>query len=254
MIDHKTLIDKFETQFNSAPAYIIRAPGRVNLLGEHTDYNDGFVLPMAIDRAVWIAFQPREDQQVNIYALNFDESISFSLEHLEKGSGWGEYLKGVANALNAENFPLKGWDGVMAGDVPVGAGLSSSAAVEIAATRAFSLASGWEWDPRRMAQIGQRAEVEWVGVNSGIMDQMVSAAAVAGHALFLDTRSLEYEHIPLPKDVAVVVMDTSTRRGLVTSAYNTRRDECERAAEILGVKALRDANLDALIEKKNERE
>ena len=252
MIDHKTLIDKFETQFDHAPAFIIRAPGRVNLLGEHTDYNDGFVLPMAIDRAVWIAFHPREDQQVNIYASNFDERLSFSVAYLEKGEGWGEYLKGVANALNAEGFPLNGWDGVMVGDVPVGAGLSSSAAVEIAATRAFSLASGWEWDPRRMAQIGQRAEVDGVGVNSGIMDQMVSAAAIAGNALFLDTRSLEFEQIPLPKDVAVVVMDTSTRRGLVTSAYNTRRDECEQAAKILRVKALRDVNLDALIEKKND--
>jgi len=248
----QTLFNDFEMQFEDAPAYIIRAPGRVNLLGEHTDYNDGFVLPMAIDRAVWIAFHPREDQLVNIYAINFDERLSFSLDNLEKDAGWMEYIKGVANALIIEKFPLKGWDGVMVGDVPVGAGLSSSAAVEIAATRAFSLASGWEWDPRRMAQVGQRAEIEWVGVNSGIMDQMVSAAAIAGHALFLDTRSLEYEHVPLPKDVAVVVMDTSTRRGLVGSAYNTRREECEQAAEILGVKALRDADLEALIEKKNE--
>jgi len=252
MFDRKTLIKQFETLYNYAPAFIIRAPGRVNLLGEHTDYNDGFVLPMAIDRAVWIALTPREDQQINIHALNFDESISFSLENLEKGEGWGEYLKGVANALLTEGFPLKGWDGVMVGDVPVGAGLSSSAAVEIAATRAFSLASDWKWGPRRMAQIGQRAEVDWVGVNSGIMDQMVSAAAVAGHALFLDTRSLEYEQIPMPKDVAVVVMDTSTRRGLVTSAYNTRREECEQAAKILDVKALRDADLDELVEKKNQ--
>ncbi len=244
-----TLQRNFQREFDTLPTFIVRAPGRVNLLGEHTDYNDGFVLPMAIDHAVWIALRPRQDRQVRVYAQNFNEKIIFSLDTLEKDTGWGEYLKGVAFALQNASFLLKGWDGVMFGDVPVGAGLSSSAAVEIAATRAFSLASGYEWDARRMALIGQRAEVDWVGVNSGIMDQMVSAAAREGQALFLDTRSLTYKHIPLPEEAAVVIMDTTTRRGLVDSEYNTRRAECEEAAEKLGVKALRDANMALLNEK-----
>ena len=249
-----TLQQLFQREFSTFPTFIVRAPGRVNLLGEHTDYNDGFVLPMAIEHAVWIALRPREDRQVHIYAQNFDEKIIFSLDSLEKNAGWGEYLKGVAHALQKASFLLKGWDGGMFGNVPVGAGLSSSAAVEIAATRTFALASDYEWNARQMALIGQRAEVDWVGVNSGIMDQMVSAAARAGHALFLDTRSLEYEHIPLPKEAAIIVMDTSTRRGLVDSAYNTRRAECEQASKTLGVAALRDANLTVLNERRGELE
>lgn len=245
-----TLKTLFKEHFLASPTYVVRAPGRVNLLGEHTDYNDGFVLPMAIDHAVWIALRPREDGQVCIYAENFNERNTFSLDALKKDNGWIEYIKGVAYALQEEGFHLKGWDGVMHGNVPVGAGLSSSAAVEIAATRTFALASGYEWDAKRMALIGQRAEVEWVGVNSGIMDQMVSAAATEKHALFLDTRSLEIKHIPLPADVAVVIMDTSTRRGLVDSEYNTRRAECDEAAEMLGVKALRDADMIRLNDKR----
>ncbi len=240
----------FFDRFQAPPTHLVRAPGRVNLLGEHTDYNDGFVLPMAIDHAVWIAMRPRNDKKVCIYAENFNEKVTFSLEALGKGKGWIEYIKGVANALQEDGFPLKGWDGVMLGNVPVGAGLSSSAAVEIAATRAFAIASDFEWDAKQMALIGQRAEVNWVGVNSGIMDQMVSAAASEGHALFLDTRSLEIKHIPLPADIAVVIMDTSTRRGLVDSAYNTRRAECDEAAEMLGVKALRDAYMALLNERR----
>ena len=241
----------FQEQFQSSPAYIICAPGRVNLLGEHTDYNDGFVLPMAIEHAVWIALSPRDDQQVRVYADNFKQKNSFSLDSLEKGKGWIEYIKGVAYALQEAGFLLKGWDGVMMGNVPVGAGLSSSAAVEVAATRAFALASAFEWDAKRMALIGQRAEGDWVGVKGGMMDQMVSAAAKEGYALFLDTRSLEIKHIPLPDGVSIVIMDTSTRRELVDSEYNTRSSECFEAAEMLGVKALRDADLALLNEKQD---
>ena len=246
----KKLIPLFEEKFNTSPTHIVRAPGRVNLLGEHTDYNDGFVLPMAIEHAVWIALRPRDDEIVTIHAENFDETKSFSLDHFEKGKGWMEYIKGVAHGLQANGFALKGWDGVMLGNVPVGAGLSSSAAVENAASRAFSIASAFEWDAKQMALIGQHAEGKWVGVIGGVMDQMVSAAAKEGFAFFLDTRSLEIKHIPLPADVAVVIMDTSTRRGLVDSEYNTRSAECREAAEKLGVKALRDADLALLNEKR----
>jgi len=248
------VIQAFRDMFGDKPTTLVRAPGRVNLIGEHTDYNAGFVLPMAIDRAVWIALRPRDDRRVQIHSLDYEETVEFPLDDLRKGEGWGEYIKGVANELQVEGFKLAGWDGILGGDVPKGAGLSSSAALELAATRAFAAVSGFDWQPARMAQIGQGAENRWVGVNCGIMDQMVSAAAQAGHALFLDCRSLEYEHVPLPQGVAVVVMDTSTRRGLVDSAYNERRTQCEAAAEFFGVPALRDVSLEEFNRKNSELE
>jgi len=240
----KQVITTFKTQFGGEPTFLARAPGRVNLIGEHTDYNDGFVLPMAIDRAAWIALHPRDDGRVRVYSLDYEEKAEFSLDGLHKGKGWTEYIKGVANELKVAGLQVKGWDGILGGDVPKGAGLSSSAALELAAARAFAAVSKFDWNSAQMAQIGQKAENRWVGVNCGIMDQMVSAAAQAGHALFLDCRSLEYEHVPLPDGVAVVVMDTSTRRGLVDSAYNERRAQCEAAAKFFGVPALRDVNLE----------
>ncbi|MCJ7434949.1 MAG: galactokinase, partial [Anaerolineales bacterium] len=255
MLNRQTIQQAFENYFNASPVFIVRAPGRVNLIGEHTDYNDGFVLPMAIDRAVWIALRPRTDSVVRVHSLDASTALSadFELDSLSKGEGWVEYLKGVAHELQLDNYKLGGWDGVMAGDVPIGAGLSSSAAVELATARAFGCVSGFEWDPVEMAKIGQRAENHWVGVNCGIMDQMASAASKAGHALFLDCRSLEIQHIPMPADVAVVVMDTSTRRGLVDSAYNERRSQCEEAARYFGVKALRDVSVDDFNERGKRR-
>ncbi|MEW5827615.1 MAG: galactokinase [Chloroflexota bacterium] len=234
----------FEKRFGGEPDFLVRAPGRVNLIGEHTDYNDGFVLPVAIDRAVWIALRPRLDRRVAVHSLDFNKKAGFSLYRFRRGRGWIEYVKGVAYGLQAGGFRLEGWEGVMAGDVPRGAGLSSSAAVEMAAARAFASVSGIAWEPARMARVGQVCENRWVGVKSGIMDQMTSAAAKEGHALFLDCRSLEYEHVPLPDGTAVVVLDTSTRRGLVGSEYNERRYQCELAARTLGVKALRDVSWD----------
>ena len=155
-----------------------------------------------------------------------------------------EYIKGVAYQLQNAGYELKGFDAVMTGDVPRGAGLSSSAAVELATARAFAATSGFEWDASKMAKIAQMAENSWVGVNCGIMDQMASAASRKGNALFLDCRSLEYQHVPLPKGVVIVILDTSTRRGLVDSAYNERRNQCEEAARWFGVKALRDVSVD----------
>ncbi len=261
MLNRQAMQQAFENYFHAKPVFIVRAPGRVNLIGEHTDYNDGFVLPMAIDHAVWIALRPRDDSVVRIHSLDASASLStdlkpvadFKLDSLLKGEGWVEYLKGVAHELQVAGYKLKGWEGLMAGDVPIGAGLSSSAAVELATARAFGCASGFEWDPVKMAKIGQRAENHWVGVNCGIMDQMASAASRAGHALFLDCRSLDIQHIPMPADVAVVVMDTSTRRGLVDSAYNERRSQCEEAARYFGVKALRDVSVDKFEERSERR-
>jgi galactokinase len=252
----------FSAYFNAKPAFIVRAPGRVNLIGEHTDYNDGFVLPMAIDRAVWVALSPRADNKIHIHSLdesarlntNLEADSAFELDSLTKGKGWAEYVKGVAYYLQQAGYELCGFDAVMTGDVPRGAGLSSSAAVELATARAFAAVSNFEWNAPRMAQLSQKAENEWVGVNCGIMDQMASAASMKGHALFLDCRSLEYQHVPLPEDVAIVILDTSTRRGLVDSAYNNRRSQCEEAARWLGVKALRDVSVEEFERKmKNER-
>jgi galactokinase len=248
------VLQAFLKVYGGQPTFLVRAPGRVNLIGEHTDYNDGFVLPMAIDRAIWVAIRPRDDQQVQVRSLDYKKSVKFPLGDLIKGDGWVEYIKGVAYELQTDGFQLDGWEGVLGGDVPKGAGLSSSAALELATARAFAAVSGFVWEPTQMARIGQKAENRWVGVNCGIMDQMVSAAAQVGHALFLDCRFLEYEQVPLPQGVAVVVMDTSTRRGLVGSAYNERRAQCEAAAEFFGVPALRDVSLEKFNEKSSELE
>jgi galactokinase len=243
-MDVQTLEGSFGAYFNAKPDFIVRAPGRVNLIGEHTDYNDGFVLPMAIDRAVWMALRPRKDRVVRVRSLDLEAEIAFELQSLVREEGWGEYIKGVANQLQDMGYQLCGFDALITGDVPSGAGLSSSAAVELASARAFSAASNFAWDASKMARMAQKAENEWVGVNCGIMDQMASAASKEGHALFLDCRSLEYQHVPLPRNVSVVILDTSTRRGLVDSSYNERRAQCEQAAHWFGVQALRDVSLE----------
>ncbi|HNO93822.1 MAG TPA: galactokinase [Anaerolineales bacterium] len=245
-MDPKILSQHFQTHFNAKPEIIVRAPGRVNLIGEHTDYNDGFVLPMAIDREVMIALRPREDETVRLFSLDLETESAFELSSLTREGDWIEYPKGIAYELLKAGFNLKGFDAIMTGDVPRGAGLSSSAAVELAVARAFSAVSGFEWNAPAMAKLAQKAENEWVGVNCGIMDQMASAACKENYALFLDCRSLEIQHAPLPKGVSVVILDTSTRRGLVDSAYNERRSQCEEAARWFGVKALRDVKVEEL--------
>jgi galactokinase len=236
---------EFDRRFQSPARYLVHAPGRVNLIGEHTDYNAGFVLPLAIDRAVWIALTPRADQTVRVHSLDFGETAEFSLEGIKRGAkGWLEYLKGVAWCLQKDGFLLSGWQGVMAGDVPVGAGLSSSAALEMATARAFAAASSIPWQSEAMGKLCQRAENQWVGVNCGIMDPLISAIGRAEHALLIDCRSLEFQPVPFPPGTTVVVLDTATRRGLVDSAYNERRAQCEAAARFFGVPALRDVSLE----------
>lgn len=242
------VIAEFERRFGGPPRFIARAPGRVNLIGDHTDYNDGFVLPMAIDRAVWIALRGSADGRVHVSSLDFNERGDFDPGTLPVsrdgagGPGWLEYVRGVAWALRGAGLAAAGWDGVVAGDVPLGAGLSSSAALELASMAAFAASGSLQWDAVKMARLAQRAENAWVGVNCGIMDQLISAAGQAGHALLIDCRSLETRAVPLPESVAVVVLDTATRRGLVDSAYNERRKQCEAAAKLFGVRVLRDVS------------
>lgn len=234
----------FQDQFDADPTYVVRAPGRVNLIGEHTDYNAGFVLPMAIDRATWIALRPRDDGQVLLHSLDFNEDVEFSLSGLTRGqASWGEYPKGVVWALQQAGFQPRGWEGVTTCDVPMGAGLSSSASFELATARACAAAAGWDWKALDMALLCQKAENRWVGVNCGIMDQMISALGKDGYAVLIDCRDLTSQSVPLPHGTVVVVMDTSTRRGLVDSAYNERRAQCEAASRFFGVPALRDVSL-----------
>jgi galactokinase len=242
----------FRRTYGRDATALVQAPGRVNLIGEHTDYNDGFVLPMAIERAAWVALAPRDDGVVRLLAEDLGEAGAFDVADVlggrEEGDAggvqgaWLEYGRGVAWALQDAGVALRGFDGALASDVPVGAGLSSSAAVELALARAFFESSGFPWDPKRMARAMQRAENAWVGVQTGIMDQLVVASGVAGHALLIDCRDLGTRPVALPDGVRVVVLDTSTRRSLVGSAYDDRRRACERAAAHLGVRALRDAD------------
>jgi galactokinase len=237
----------FVERYGESPTTLVRAPGRVNLIGEHTDYNDGFVLPLAIEREVWIALRPRMDRRVTVSSADFDENAVFGLEDfLHGGPAWGEYVKGTAWSLTAADHRLQGWDGTVRSDVPIGAGLSSSAALELAAARAFATTSGFDWSPAAMARIAQRAENEWVGMRCGIMDQMIAAVGREEHAVLIDCRALTTRPVPFPDRTVVVVMDTATRRGLVESAYNERRRQCEDAAAFFGVRALRDVSLDML--------
>ncbi|HEX8243239.1 MAG TPA: galactokinase family protein, partial [Longimicrobium sp.] len=225
------VVRAFRARFGAEPAFVVRAPGRVNLIGEHTDYNDGFVLPMAIERAVWIALRRRLDGEVHVWSMDFAQPATFAVERIRRGGpAWSEYLKGTAWALEESGRALWGWEGVMGSDVPIGAGLSSSAALELATARAFAAVTGFGWAPGEMARLAQRAENQWVGVNCGIMDQMISAAGQEGHAVLIDCRSLETSAVPLPAGTVVVILDTATRRGLVDSAYNERRRQCEAAA------------------------
>jgi galactokinase len=262
----------FERRFGGSPSLVVRAPGRVNLIGEHTDYNDGFVMPLAIDRAAWIAARPRADRQVVLCSENFHRLCEFSLDRVERESGedaWTNYTRGVASILEKDGYHIQGMDAVVWGDVPIGSGLSSSAALEVASALALLKAtedrgpktevdgfnasfrpnsSGTSSVPRlpspvQVARLTQRAEIEFVGVNCGIMDQMISVLGQAGHALLIDCRSLAYEAVPIPSDCAIVIADSMKRRGLVDSKYNERRAECEEGARLLRIPSLRDVSL-----------
>lgn len=244
-------IDLFEQKFGYLPSFLVQAPGRVNLIGEHTDYNEGFVFPIAIDKAVYVAFAITNTGFANIVTGNLKKrKHQFSLRAIKHDNrDWLEYVKGVAFHLQQQfGVEFSGIDAVVFSDVPMGAGLSSSAALELAFARALSHAANLLWQPEQMAVLAQRAENQWVGVNCGIMDQLISALGKENCAVLIDCRDLSSQAVTLPKDCAVVVMDTSTRRGLVESAYNERRQQCEQAANTLGLTSLRDATLEQLMQ------
>ncbi len=246
---------EFTAHFGSTPEHIVRAPGRVNLIGEHTDYNDGFVLPMAIDREMLIAARRRNDRLIRMVALDLgSRHAEFSLDTItrDQAQKWSNYIRGVALMLEQRGIRLPGLDIAMSGNVPIGSGLSSSAALEVCAATAFQTFAGFEISKVELARLCQQAENEFVGVKSGIMDQFISALARADHALLIDCRDLSYQNVPLPRGATIVICDTMKRRGLVDSEYNTRRDECEQAARALGVKALRSASLDQFMRLEKE--
>jgi len=246
------LSEKFAEVYGAPPMVIVRAPGRVNLIGEHTDYNDGYVLPIAIDRDVLIAASPSSDSTVSLYSVNFDRVSTFSLGNVRRDTvnKWSNYPRGVAVMLRNRRRRISGADFAIQGDIPLGAGLSSSAALEVASAMAFQALDRFEMSRPEMALLCQSAENEFVGVNCGIMDQFVSCLGKKGHALFIDCRTLEHETVPLAAaaEMKVIVADTMKKRGLVDSEYNLRRAQCEEAVSILktylpGIRALRDVTV-----------
>ncbi len=246
------LAGAFWARFGRSADAVSEAPGRVNLIGEHLDYNEGHVLPVAIDRTVMAAFAARADRRVRVYSVDFEQESTFSLDSIgrDEACPWSDYVRGVAHVLQQADHDLVGLDIALQGDVPIGAGLASSAALEVAALGAFRSAAGLAIDGRDLALLGQRAENEFVGVSCGIMDQFVAALAVQDHALLIDCRSLDYEAVPAGFStgrLSIVVADTGVRRALAGSQYNVRRQECGEALTLLrerlarrAVRSLRD--------------
>jgi galactokinase len=251
------ITDIFQETFGSAPTHFVRAPGRVNLLGEHVDYNDGFVLPAAIDRATYVAFSPTGTDLSTLAAVDFNQQASFSpqtipLKAQMDGSPlpeWAHYPAGVMWSLNEKQLKTQGMNAVFASNVPRGSGLSSSASVEMAFMLAWQALSDWTLPSMQRALLGQKAENQYVGVNCGIMDQFASACGVENKLLLLDCRSLEWKPIPLPEDVAIVIADTTIRRKLTSGEYNKRRAACEEAVRLLqqdlpDIRSLRDVSVE----------
>ncbi len=243
MIELNALRDAFAKLSERAPRFY-RAPGRVNLIGEHVDYSEGFVLPLAIDRATFAASAARDDRIVRVRSLDRNDTAEFDLdEHDPKPAGaWSDYVRGVALALS-RRLPTAGTDIVLRTSVPIGAGLSSSAALELAAGLALLGAAGESLEPHELAHAAQEAENGFVGLRSGIMDQLASALGVRDHALLIDCRSQEVTPVPIPSEAAIVVADTGVKHELSGSAYNDRRAESEEAARLLGVRTLRDVSI-----------
>ena len=242
-MDTGRLASEFNGRYGSKPR-IFRAPGRINLIGEHTDYNGGFVLPCAIDFATYVAAAKRDDRNIRVASLNFGRPFEFSLDELDQAvdTTWARYVQGVALLLERSGRRLVGTDILIDSTVPVGAGLSSSAALEISTAFALASIAGHKIEGMQLAKLGQAAEHEYGGVKSGIMDQFTSVFGQAEHALFLDCRSLAWESIPV-SGARFVICNTKTKHDLADGEYNKRRAECEEAARFFGCEFLRDVSL-----------
>jgi galactokinase len=253
----KTIVEKeFRKRFNHSPSLWIQAPGRVDLMGNHTDYNEGYVMTMAIDRNTWLAFRPRGDRKVAVYSLNVEGGGEFDLDNIRHDfvSPWTDYVRGVASVFQEEGFSLHGFDGLIHSTIPFGSGLSSSAALEVVtATTLKYLAGNWEIDPVRFARLSQRAENEFVGMNCGILDQYSSTFGEAGRSLLLDCRNLTHRTASIPDDLQVVICDTRIERELTGSEYGERRRQCEEGVRLLSdfypdTTHLRDLTLEQFLE------
>jgi galactokinase len=259
MVDPAHTVAEFRSRFGDAEGVcVFRAPGRVNLIGEHTDYNDGFVLPVAIDRDIVVVCRRRSDERINVYSTNIQEDASFTLDDIARERvqvpKWACYILGVASVLAEGGAKLCGVDAVLESDVPVGAGLSSSAALEISSGFALLRVSGVPIDRLELALAGQRAEHEFVGTQCGIMDQYVATMGVHDAALLIDCRTLKSVSIPIDTtETSIVICNSGVKHDLATSAYNERRKECESAVETLktvlpDIRALRDVSIEQLHE------
>jgi galactokinase len=251
-MSQRDLTAKFFSLFESQPS-LFHAPGRVNLIGEHTDYNDGFVLPCAIGFQTWIAIAPRNDHKLVVQSENFPGKFEFDVRSLpEKPLGnWSDYILGVASVLQKAGQPIEGANLLVNGEVPIGSGLSSSASVEVASALAFLHVNHCSLPMPEIAKICRQAENTFVGARVGIMDQFVSCLGKAGHALLLDCRSLEYKMVPFPNGQRLVICNTMVKHALAGGEYNTRREECEEAVKLLagyyvGIQALRDISMKQL--------
>lgn len=245
------VLTHFAQLMGAAPDLAVGAPGRVNLIGEHTDYNDGFVLPAAIGLQSIVAVRRRSDSIVRLIAADFGDAVSeFDLAAPiapDTAQPWSNYIRGVAATMQSDGVEFRGLDMLVAGDIPQGSGLSSSASLSVASAMAFGgLFAPGRFDPTAIALIAQRAECDFVGMRCGNMDQLASAHGLAGHALLIDCRSLDVRPVALPHGLAMLIVHSGIRRGLVDGAYNERRAQCERVAGHFGVAALRDVTPSAL--------
>lgn len=252
------LARRFEEIFGRRPK-IYRAPGRVNLIGEHTDYNDGFVMPAAIGFSTQVAIAPRPDRKLFIRSEEFAGNPEFDLDNLPwcRTGAWADYVLGVAVTLRDRGHRLPGADMLVQGNVPIGAGLSSSAAVEVASALALLSLNGTRMSMPDVAKLCQQSENNFVGARVGIMDQTVSCMAKAGHALFLDCRSLDFKLVPIPAKIQLVICNTMVKHELATGSYNVRREECEQGVKLFAqwdanVRALRDVSIDLLKQHAND--
>ncbi|WP_200974664.1 galactokinase [Echinicola sp. 20G] len=249
---------KFKELFDKEPI-VVKSPGRINLIGEHTDYNDGFVLPAAIDKEIVIAVQANDSEECRLFSFDFQESLTFDINDFERmESGWGNYVMGVVAQLQKAGYELKGFDLVFGGDVPVGAGLSSSAAVENGVCLALSALFDLGLEKLNMLKFAQKAEHEFAGVQCGIMDQFASMMGKDNHAIRLDCRSLDFSYFPIELgDYQIVLCDTQVKHSLADTAYNDRRRECQEGVEAVqkyhpNVQSLRDVTLEMLDEAKED--
>jgi len=256
ILNKEQLSDFFSAAFSHKPSQVVQAPGRVNLIGEHTDYNDGFVLPAAINYSTWIAVSARTDRELHVIAKDFgDQKVVINLDapmQQSPDASWADYVCGVVQELQKRNYRLCGANFLIAGNVPAGAGLSSSASLEVAVVRALTELSDEAIDPTEAALVGQAAENNFVGCNCGIMDQLISARGQESSALLIDCQDLSTRTVSIPIDWEILIVHSGVKRGLVESEYNQRRKQCETAAAFFGQQTLRGVSLEQLLAAEGE--